>query len=124
MKKTLKRILCLTLVLSMVLCFAACGKEEEDVTGRYDLVSMYGEDGGVAMEDMVALLGEDFEMYIELKDDGTAVMNIYGETMDLEWQDGQIWPAEEPDSKAPFTVEGTALTIEEESLTLVFEKSK
>ena len=73
MKKMGKVVLSVVLVLSMLLCFAACSKGGQ--TGRYELTSMVEDGQEFNIADMKEFLGDDYEAYIELKGNGKAVMN-------------------------------------------------
>ena len=125
MKKTLKMILCLSLVLAMALSMVACGDKKEEkasIAGHYDLASMTIDGKSFTQDELAALMG-DLEIYVELNDDGTGVLSLSGETADMAWKDGQIWPVDEPDEKVPFTVEGKTLTMEIDGQKMVFEKN-
>lgn len=118
--RKVKIALCLVLVLGLVMSLAACGGV--DVSGKYNLVSMESEGETVTMEDLQAVLGTEIEMYLELKPDGTGVMNMMGETVDMEYADGMIWAVGEEDGKVAFTVEDGKLTMTQDGETLIFQK--
>lgn len=124
MKKTLKLALCLILVLSTVLCMAACGGKS--IAGKYIIYSV--DDGsqtikGDDLDTILSAMGITVDsMYIQLNDDGTAEMSVFGETAEMAYEDGKIWPTETPDEKVAFTVEGDKLTLEAEGNTMVFRK--
>lgn len=124
MKNTLKIALCLILVLSTALCLVACG--DDSITGKYTIYSV--DDGtktikGDELETILSVIGITTDsMYIELNDDGTAEMSVFGETAEMAYADGKIWPTNNPDEKATFTVDGDKLTIEIEGSTMVFKK--
>ena len=129
MKKTLKMVLCMTLVLGMLLSMAACdlgsigGKAS--VAGRYDFVKMEMEGFSMDLETLKAMGGDelaDIEMYLELKEDGTGVLAVMGESTDMQWADGQIWAVGEEDAKVPFTVENGVLTMEQDGMKMTFKK--
>ena len=118
MKKSVKTILCLVLVIGIVCTLAACG----GVAGRYELASMAMGDQEMDIAALKALAGTDVEMYIELKDDGTAVLAMDGEVTEMQWADGEMWPANNPSDKIPFTVDGDELTMEQSGIKLIFKK--
>ena len=119
MKKTVRAALCLSLVAILLVSLVACGG---GVAGHYNLVSM--EMGGQKMDiaALQALAGTSVEMYIELNDDGTGVMCMDGETTEMCYGDGMIWPVNDADDKVPFTVDGDTLTLEQDGMKMVFEK--
>jgi len=120
MKKSVSIILCLVMVLGLACTLAACG--DGSVAGRYDMVSM--EMGGtvIDIDTLEAMSGSKVEMYIQLNEDGTGVLCSMGETVDMEWADGQMWPVDDPDDKVAFEVDGDTLTMEQEGAKMVFEK--
>lgn len=118
MKKTVKAAFCLSLVAILMVSLVACG----GVAGRYNLVSMEMGETKLDIESLKAMAGTDVEMYIELNDDGTGVMNMDGETTQMAYADGKIWPVNEADDKVPFTVNGDTLTLEQDGIKMVFKK--
>jgi len=122
MKASVKRGICLALVLVTVLCLTACS----GVPGRYKIDRVESE--GVVMEgetlqsflSMAGMSADD--MYIELRDDGTGTMCVFEETMEIRYADGQIWTEDAPDEKISFDVSGGKLTIEMEGTKMVFKK--
>ena len=119
MKKSVKAVLCLSLVAVLLVSLVACGG---GVAGRYDLISM--EAGGQTLDiaSLKALAGSDVDMYIELFEDGTGVMKMDGETTKMSYADGKIWPTNSPDEKIPFDVSGDTLTLEQDGVKMVFKK--
>ena len=93
MKTYCKTILCLLLTLC---CFlTACGGKTatatepalpRSATGRYEIQSIAWEDGtttsGQALQEQLAMMGETF---LELYDDGTALLCLYGQRADMEY---------------------------------------
>ena len=118
MKKSVKAVLCLSLVAILLVTLVACG----GIAGRYDLVTM--EAGGQSMDiaALKALTGQEMDMYLELNSDGTGVMKMDGETTEMVYDDSQIWPASDPDDKVAYTVDGDTLTIEQDGVKMVFKK--
>lgn len=115
----MKKTLCGALVAIMLLCLTACGGSSK--AGHYDFYSM--EMGGSTITaESLKDLGADYEMYIELKEDGTGTMATDGETVEMAWKDDQIWPADDPDDKVTFEVDGDTLTMEQDGAKLVFKK--
>ena len=122
MKKMGKVVLSVVLVLSMLLCFAACSKGGQ--TGRYELTSMVEDGQEFNIADMKEFLGDDYEAYIELKGNGKAVMNMMGEVEDLVYKDGYMWPEGDEDDKIAYTLSGNTLTLEQHGMKMVFKKKK
>ena len=114
----MKKVLCSALVAIMLLCMTACGSS---VAGHYDFESM--ESGGMkitaqSLKDM----GAEMEMYIELEEDGTGTMANEGEVIEMGWEDGEIWPADDPDDRVAFTIDGDTLSMEQDGIKMVFKK--
>ena len=119
MKKTVSTVLCLVLVLGVVFSLTACGS---NVAGRYELTTMEMDGQVIDIEKMKILAGEDIEMYIELTEDGTALLNMYVELTKMLWADGKIWPENDADDKIDFTIDGDILTMEQSGMKMIFEK--
>ena len=45
-----------------------------------------------------------------------------GEVIEMGWADGELWPAEDPEDKVAFTVDGDTLTMEQDGMKMVFKK--
>lgn len=112
MNKTVKGILCVTVIAVMLLSLAACNG---GIAGHYELAS--AQINGMQQEFPT---GSGF--YIELNEDGTGVLNIAGEAMEMRWEDDQIWPVTDPDDKVTFTVKGDTLTLDLFGNTATFKK--
>ena len=119
MKKSVRAVLCLSLVAILLVSLVACGG---GVAGRYELVSMEANGQTLDIASLKAMAGTDVDMYIELFEDGTGVMKMDGETTQMSYADGKIWPTNAPDEKVEFTVKGDTLTLEQSGVKMVFEK--
>ena len=120
MKKMGKVVLSIVLVLSMLLCFAACSKGGQ--TGRYELTSMVEDGEEYNIAEMKEWFGDDYEAYIELKSNGKAVMNMMGEVTELVYKNGYMWPEGDEDEKVAYKISGKTLTLEEDGMKMVFKK--
>ena len=111
----MKRALCLLLIL--VLTLSACS-----VGGTYNFVRMEA-DGETYDAEAVKALGKDPDScYICLWADGTGMLSIFGQTVDIEWEDGRLWPGGSPEDAVAYQLEGNTLTLEYEDQKLVFCK--
>lgn len=119
MKRTIKAVLCLILVMGIVCSLAACGN---DIVGRYELIEMESNGQKLDIAALKSLAGSDIDMYLELFEDGTGVLKMDGDTTQMSWADGMIWPTNQGDEKVAFTVDGDVLTLEREGVKLVFKK--
>ena len=118
-----KILVCLVMVLSLMLCIAACGDKEESggIAGKYNFYSMSYNGETVTAKDLAAM-GEEMDMYIRLNGDGTGIMYTEGETEDMAYSNGKIWSVDEPDEKVSFTVKGNTLTMEQDGMVMTFKK--
>ena len=111
MSKTVKAVLCATVIAVMLLSLAACSG---NIAGRYELVSLDIE--GVK-QDVPSGLG-----YLELNADGTGRLNVAGTEYEMCWEDGRIWPVSDPEDSVSFTVNGNTLTMDLMGNTAFFKK--
>ena len=127
MKKYLRGILCLMLVLSMVACFAACGAAELEA-GTYYFVSMTKDGETQTVEDLEKELegtGVSVKdmLYLQVNDDGTAVLCFMGEKQELKWDAENMWPADKDGTnKSGYTYEDGEITLSSEGYSMTFEK--
>jgi hypothetical protein len=119
MKKTVNAVLSLVLVLGVVFTLAACGI---NVAGRYELTTMEIDGQVIDIERMKILVGEDLEMYIELREDGTAILKMNEEITDMLWADGKIWPKHNTAEVSSLVIDGTVLTMERNGTKMIFKK--
>lgn len=112
MNKCMMRILSIALLLCLLFCLTACG-----TSGHYVLTEMAHGGVNVSAEDA----GYE-QSYLEMNSDGTAVLCLDGELINLSWQDEQIWATGEERTKASFEVRGSVLTLNVEGIELIFEK--
>ncbi len=127
MKQFVKISLCLLLVVGMLACFAACDISSilgGSQAGTYYLTKVESDGMSMSVKDMEALgfSAEDLKMYVQLNNDGTGVLSIFGEEEKISWGDGQIWPTDEPEDKVPLTFEGKTLIIGIDDEIMYFEK--
>ena len=98
------------------------------VAGRYYLSSMTIDGETISVAEYAELLAaEGFEMYIDLEDDGTALMHTndgtYVEDTSMGWGDGMMWPAEDPTDTAACAIDGQTIIITADDMGMVFEKN-
>ena len=117
MKNTVTKLLCVLMVVAMVLTFAACGK-----AGTY-VLSEAKIDGEKYDADELEELGLDpDDCYVELNSDGTGEVCLFGEEVDIEWEDDEMWPEDDEDEVLEFEIDGKELTLEYEGEELIFTK--
>ena len=116
-----KKISCTVLMCVLLLALTACsGLKKEDVVGTYELISMTTEDNSVNEQTIQGLSQMGFVATLELKDDGTAEMNVYGKKMTLTYDlnkmvfkaDGDMVPFTFEDGRITFTQDGNSMTFQ------------
>ena len=142
MKKFLRSILCLVLALCMVMCFAACSdndrddddeEEEDSIVGTYQFYEMTQDGETISRADLeeeleayAEYMEEEIDMdefcYLKLKKDGTGMLCMMGEEMDMEYDDDYIWPVGEEDDKVEYTFRKGKITMEQDDSELIFKK--
>ena len=113
MKRLVLSVLCAALMIRILFAFAGCSVSE-----RYVLKSLSYE--GLTVEAEKNVDGEEF--YVDLRNDGTAVLRLEGDAIDMKWDESHIWAAGEEDAKAELTIDGNQLTIKIEETLMTFEK--
>ena len=119
----MKKILAILLAVAMIAALAACSgktKASYNDAGYYSVFSIT-EDGETMSQAELEELG--LEIYMELKDDGTGVINIAGDETRITWEDGSI--TNEGETKA-YALAGGMLTLDlsedGEEFILIFKK--
>ncbi len=133
MKKVMKIILAVIMVLSVVLCFNACdsGNASEDsseekkvsqnVTGRYELEKILWDDGTSILEETLQISEEAMgEMYVELFEDGTAILSLYGQITEMSFSDNEMWQTTYKNNSYEFSVSGGTVTLKRAGDTFTF----
>ena len=121
MKKTIKILLCVTLILALTFSLAACV-----APGRYELSGMgvMGQTlSGSALDTALALAGESRESYyMQFGLFGSGKIVTPGETIEFEYEGNRLWTAGDPDDDYEFTNEDGVITITINFVELSFEK--
>ena len=116
-----KKTGCMVLVSLLLLMLTACGRlKKEDVVGTYELVSMSTDDNSVNTQTIEGLRQLGFVSTLEMKEDGTAEMNVYGKKMTLTYDlnkmvfkaDGDMVPFTFEDGRITFTQDGNSMTFQ------------
>ena len=130
MIKKLKIGVCLMLILGMLLCLCACGSEsavsepiKQTALGHFDIHTIIWEDGtkvsGDLLEEQIDIMGDTF---VELYDDNTALLCIYGLRTDMEYSDGQMWNSDNGLFTYEFSVKDGQVTLKQDGTTFIFAK--
>lgn len=119
----MKKIAVLLLAIVMIASLAACSSEKasHNDAGYYTAFSIT-EDGETMTQAELEEYGID--IYLELKEDGTGVLNIAGDESQLTWQDGSLTAEGETVS---YVVAGGMLTLDlsddDDEFIMIFKKA-
>ncbi len=124
MKQTAKGIT------AFLFLICGCAKSEPqlnpDLAGTYLLQKIDGGsvDEGIGEEKILGLQELDLQCTLQLNEDGTAVMDIYGEQETFSWTNDELVYTESGEA-VPFTADGTTLTVmdEETAQALIFTRA-
>ena len=119
MKNMITKLLCVAMVLCMVLSLSACGFL---VAGTYTLSGAEIQGEEYDADDLESLGLDPDECYIKLEADGTGEVNLFGDEMDIEWKDDEMWPEDDEDDIQEFEIDGKDLILEYEGEKLIFTK--
>ena len=102
---------------------AAIRKElDAKLPGYYLLTKMTNGKQTIDVDDIFEMAGRD-PIFILIYEDGTAVLNFSTGLQDMLWDETHIYPKDAVNEKAEYKLEGDALTLEAEGLTMIFERS-
>ena len=87
--------------------------------GTYKAIAMVSEDQSVDEATMKQLESAGMIFSLQMKEDGTGTVVIYGEESEFTWADGQITVE---DNAVPFTLEDGVLTMESDGTSMTFRK--
>lgn len=116
MKNAIFRGLCAAAALYLLLCIAGCGS----VAGRYDLTSITTGEETVLVRDIPNAP----PMYLHLNSDGTGIMLLSDEAVQMHWDDSFIWAEGAEDEKIVYILEDQTLTMSQNGQKMVFTKAK
>ena len=119
-----KKTGCMVLVSLLLLMLTACGRlKKEDVVGTYELVSMSTDDNSVNTQTIERLRQLGFVSTLEMKEDGTAEMNVYSKKMTLTYDLHQMVFRMEGD-EGSFTYEDGRITFTQGGNIMIFQKTE
>lgn len=91
----------------------------KELVGNYDLIEMTEGEEVTTKEDIDLLKKFGLIVSLELREDGTGTLDLFGDTEELNFDDKNITA---DDEEVPYTFEENKLTMEKEDTKLVFEK--
>lgn len=134
MTKCFKISLCLILILGSLVCLCACGNDsssapvadtpvKQSATGRFEIDAIEWDDGtklsGDLLQEQIDIMGETF---LELYDDNTALLCLYGQRTDMEYSDSKLWNSGNDLFTYEFSVKNGTATLVQDGTTFIFVK--
>ncbi len=117
----MKRITALALALILVFALAACGGSSGGAKpGVYKATAMV-QDGQDVSDQLAMLESLGMEIDLVLNEDGTGYLDMYGQHLDLTWDDSNLTVDGEAE---PYTMDGENLILKEGNTSLTFTLKK
>lgn len=116
-------IITVAIVLLIVGCFAL-GKwiiERKTIVGYYELYEMSSGEQSYTHEDLESLKTLGLTVNLELREDKTGTLSLFGDTMDLTYNNKNMTIDGE---SAPYKIKDGKLSMEQDGDKLVFEKAE
>ena len=89
------------------------------IVGKYELVKMIGTDKSYTNKDINDLKKKDLQVTIELKDDKTAILNLFGNEQELKFNNKYIYASVD---RIKYTYKNNILVIYNSDERLTFKK--
>lgn len=96
-------------------------KIEKNIAGTYTLIEMKGESQSYTKEDLKTLKDNGLEVKLELKEDKTAVLDLFGTKQDLKYDSNYFYSGEE---KITYSYDNGILKLVNNNQSLTFELKK
>lgn len=93
----------------------------KNIAGYYELYEMSSDDENYSHEDLEALKALGLSVTLELREDKTGTLELFGEEMELTYDGGNMIVDGE---SAPYTVEDDKISMEQDGEKLVFQKTE
>ena len=142
--KTTKKVVALLVLISMIVSIMAltgCGKKNDNLekelensvqslvdsidasamVGKYELIEMTADGENYGKEELDALKSFGMTITLELKEDGTGVMDIYGQQTELTYDSKSMTI---DGDKMSFTKSEDIITLEKDNEKMVFKKTE
>ena len=120
----LKKISCILITFLFVLTLVSCGSvNKSKIVGTYELSKAEGVGISLTQEQIDSMKAIGLTATLEIKDDNTAVMDIFGEKLDFTYDlRKMVFTYEGKDEK--FTFDGEKIAFNNEGRALEFTKIK
>lgn len=122
MISTVKKITGIVIACLFIFSLSSCGfMKKSQIVGTYDLVSATGNGVSITESQMDTMKALGMTATLEVRDDGTATMDLFGEKMELTYNlNKMVFSSNGSDAK--FTFDGTEIAFSEDGTSLVFTK--
>ena len=121
-----KRFIALALAIIMVFSLVACsggagggGNSKPSPVGKYTLSGMEEDGQATSQEDLDLLSSLGLTVTVEVKEDGTGMIDLFGEQLEFTWDDTYITI---DDQQQTYEFDGTTLSMENEGTKMTFTK--
>lgn len=91
------------------------------LVGYYEIYEMTSEDQNYSNEELKSLKSLGFKVTLELNEDKKGTLSLFGDTMDLTYDNKNITVDGE---STPYTLKDNKLSMEQDGIKLVFEKTE
>ncbi len=120
----MKKISCILITFLFVLTLVSCGSvNKSKIVGTYELSKAEGVGISLTQEQIDSMKAIGLTATLEIKDDNTAVMDIFGEKLDFTYDlRKMVFTYEDKDEK--FTFDGEKIAFNNEGRALEFTKIK
>ena len=123
MSKKLVTIISISILLiGTLFILTGCGKkfDMKKMAGKYELVEMSENDKSYNKEELAKLKEYGITFTLELKEDGTGTIELYGQSSNVKYDENNITIDEDT---ASYSVDDNyKITIEKDGMKMVFEK--
>lgn len=120
MKKTVKGIVSILLVLTMVFALAACSQESNKPNGKYVIDSVEASGISMSLDSMGITEDQRNSVYIQFNSDGTGKLCAMGEEEEFNWEGNTMVSPDSPDEPLTFTYADNKVTVEQDGVKMSF----
>ena len=90
--------------------------------GTWRLTDMTEDGEPLSDEDRAMMEAMAGEFFLELNEDGTGLISMFGDTVELRWADGKMFEEGEEDDAIEYTIDGDTLTMGDDEMTMTFTR--
>lgn len=120
MKKTVKGIVSILLVLTMVFALAACSQGSNQPNGKYVIDSVEASGISMSLDSMGITADQRSSVYIQFNSDGTGKLCAMGEEEEFNWEGNTMTSPDSPDVPLTFTYADNKVTVEQDGAKMTF----